>query len=852
MWPAVNYDLTNQPTILFTSRTTNSRGMQVGDGPSDMLMSACFGGGGPPVVAPLALSGQPPTRAHEPKVRCDSQNRQVAMWRGFQGKGRYGFCGDVAMNIREGGNPTCGNWGGTYYLTDDQVTDWQVDFDIDQSNMIRTVYVKKGASNPLGQFGDGYDGIYMIAQGQGPDLNVNSEDISFSNDTPAAGEEITITAIVHNGGNDRAFGPFWVSFAVDGAIVGQKSVNFMEYLSTATVQQTWVSDGLIHDVTVTVDPTFVVAETNETNNSAGREIGRPPAPVNLQAYASPVTGKIDLNWSYDGTASEYRVLRSTTQGTDYVEVGATVETRYTDTDVQLDTPYYYVVRAVDLNQNESNDSNEAEANIGPDTDSDGIPDIADPDADGDGLPNWWENANGLDWLNPSDAVLDPDDDDFPNNEEYSAGTDPHDPNSHPDIVPPSTPVVTAPLFGTSTTQLAASWTCSDEYSGISNYDYSIGTFPGGNDVIAWTSNGTSDELLAAGLSLANGSTYYISVRATDGSGNNSEVGVSSGTTIDTTAPSITTGPTVAPWTPETSVAASWYAEDAQSAIENYGYSIGSSPGATDIAGWTDVGLMLSMNRSGLSLSNGQLVYVNVRATNRAGLQTTLSSGPVRAVKTPVTIGQALALADDTWIVLQDQTVSGSIGDYRWIESSDRSAAFRLETSLAADEGQNITLVGQIGTPVYTRQIVPEYIETESAGNTIRPVGMKNISVGGSARNSYTRGVDGGVGLNNVALLITTWGVVTSVGTNYFYVDDGSGLLDTTGNRGVRVNTEGLTNPSTGQYVVVTGLVNATRYGTRSIRLLIPRRQDDIQVFGATMLPSSVGHGTAHQIDEVKP
>ena len=53
------------------------------------------------------------------------------------------------------------------------------------------------------------------------------------------------------------------------------------------------------------------------------------------------------------------------------------------------------------------------------------------DADGDGLPDDWEKKFGLD-VAQNDADADKDGDGFTNAEEYAAGTDPSDKNSHPD------------------------------------------------------------------------------------------------------------------------------------------------------------------------------------------------------------------------------------------------------------------------------------------------------------------------------------------------------------------------------------------------------------------------------------
>ena len=56
------------------------------------------------------------------------------------------------------------------------------------------------------------------------------------------------------------------------------------------------------------------------------------------------------------------------------------------------------------------------------------------DGDNDGLPDEWERKVGLNPTNPDDADEDLDGDGFTNREEYEAGTDPADKNSHPDYL----------------------------------------------------------------------------------------------------------------------------------------------------------------------------------------------------------------------------------------------------------------------------------------------------------------------------------------------------------------------------------------------------------------------------------
>jgi len=87
----------------------------------------------------------------------------------------------------------------------------------------------------------------------------------------------------------------------------------------------------------------------------------------------------------------------------------------------------------DLNQLDSDDDNVVDANdafpLDPnesvDTDNDGIGNNADLDDDNDGIPDTFENLNGLNPLDASDAQKDNDNDGLSNLEEYLAGRDPN-------------------------------------------------------------------------------------------------------------------------------------------------------------------------------------------------------------------------------------------------------------------------------------------------------------------------------------------------------------------------------------------------------------------------------------------
>jgi subtilisin family serine protease len=114
-----------------------------------------------------------------------------------------------------------------------------------------------------------------------------------------------------------------------------------------------------------------------------------------------------------------------------------------------------------------------------------------------------------------------------------------------DFTPPTTPVVTDDGTVTaSKTTLHATWSASDPESGISQYEYGIGTFPGDVDVVTWTGVGTATEITKTGLNLGVGGTYYFAVRAHNGVSMVSTLGTSDGITV--VNPTVTPTPTHTP------------------------------------------------------------------------------------------------------------------------------------------------------------------------------------------------------------------------------------------------------------------------------------------------------------------
>ncbi len=107
-------------------------------------------------------------------------------------------------------------------------------------------------------------------------------------------------------------------------------------------------------------------------------------------------------------------------------------------DSGISTLSHFFVRTVNLDSNDANVLDELRVGLS-------FNSVVSGDGDADGMADHWEEAQGFDPLNATDAALDADSDGQSNLIEYRAGTDPRDPLSHF--------VITAALAGSDTVSL---------------------------------------------------------------------------------------------------------------------------------------------------------------------------------------------------------------------------------------------------------------------------------------------------------------------------------------------------------------------------------------------------------------
>jgi hypothetical protein len=247
------------------------------------------------------------------------------------------------------------------------------------------------------------------------------------------------------------------------------------------------------------------------------------------------------------------------------------------------------------------------------------------------------------------------------------------------------------VYTASTTQLHASWTSSDPDSGVAEYQYAIGTTSGAIDVIGWASAGTAAEVTKTGLSLATGATYYFGVKAKNGTGVWSSVGVSNGIVVDATPPAT---PTVTDDGESTASAtqlhALWTSSDAESGVAEYQYALGTASGATDVVGWTSAGTTTEVTQTGMSLTRGSIYYFAVKAKNWAGAWSEVgaSNGIAFPNETPTRPSNASPEAGDAEVSLTPTLQCSAFSD------PDPSAAH------TASQWQITTTEGDYSDPVF--------------------------------------------------------------------------------------------------------------------------------------------------------
>ena len=225
--------------------------------------------------------------------------------------------------------------------------------------------------------------------------------------------------------------------------------------------------------------------------------------------------------------------------------------------------------------------------------------------------------------------------------------------------------------------------------------------------------------------------------------------------------------------------------------------------------------------------NAGFVAVAAGWSHSLGLK---SDGPV--------VREAKVVEDGKFACIYGAIISAAWPDVFYIEADNRSAGMRVvKSSHGLTEGERANVAGTVSTnPDGERYINASFVVKAGSGN-VKPLGMPNRSLGGGdwqydgGTGKGQKGVKDGSGLNNIGLLVTTWGDVVEIEEvtppalpTWFRIDDGSGVT-------VKyVVPSDVTIEDDWEYVVVTGVSSCEKVGDDLQRVLRVRDESDIVAY----------------------
>ncbi len=137
------------------------------------------------------------------------------------------------------------------------------------------------------------------------DIGLNFNDISFSNNHPSEGENITIYATIHNYRNTSVMNvtiQFFDGYpGYGGKQIGSNHIiNLIESESSVIVSQHLIYNSTIHDIYVIIDPSDQIIECNEYNNLAIGVLNTTLNPSTIATISGYEAVELTANYSLSG------------------------------------------------------------------------------------------------------------------------------------------------------------------------------------------------------------------------------------------------------------------------------------------------------------------------------------------------------------------------------------------------------------------------------------------------------------------------------------------------------------------------------------------------------------------------
>lgn len=234
------------------------------------------------------------------------------------------------------------------------------------------------------------------------------------------------------------------------------------------------------------------------------------------------------------------------------------------------------------------------------------------------------------------------------------------------------------------------------------------------------------------------------------------------------------------------------------------------PGAENVA--YEAG-SFDWDTSGLPGSHGY----KVRASTLDQTVSDESDAPFSIIPT-VSIAEAKGLPDGSLVRLAGKVVTCTAPGFIYVEEPNRGAGIRITSAQGLYPSALVNITGVVGAQQGERVLQAETTVVLGTGAEIGPYALAMRALGGAAfgeqgavmeyrwvKELGAKQLLPALGLNNIGLLVRVCGRVTAAGEDWFYVDDGSGCDDGSGNAGVKVFCPGLTPPLANQLVILNAI-----------------------------------------------
>ena len=182
-------------------------------------------------------------------------------------------------------------------------------------------------------------------------------------------------------------------------------------------------------------------------------------------------------------------------------------------------------------------------------------------------------------------------------------------------------------------------------------------------------------------------------------------------------------------------------------------------------------------------------------------------------------------------------VSAEWDNVFYIETPSRSSGIRVEMqSHGLDVGSMVDVIGNAGTTGDGECFINALSAVTTGSGSVKPIALVNRAVGGGdmidpLTSLGQEHVVGGFGLNNIGLLIRTWGKIVDVEPvispalpSWIKIDDGSGVQVKC------VIPSGVNVDSNWKYISVTGISSCEKIGPDLYRLILIHKPDDIECY----------------------